>query len=134
MSQKRIRKVLNELDARAEAMWKKREAWEAKNPGQDRPLVCEGVGLIGRCTDTATWLAERLDGEVYGYRHKDNPEAELGESEFGHDFVVVDDRWLVDWWAKDSYQLRDLYDLKDPADQEKVRRLYGDPGKWEKAS
>jgi hypothetical protein len=125
-----IRAVLDELDAMTEAMWKRHEAWEAAHPGRYRPLVCEGAGLIGRCTDTSVWLAERLGAQVHGYHHEDNPTAVVGEVEGGHDFVVVDDRWLVDWWAKDTYQMRDLYDMKSQVDMEEVLKLYGDPGKW----
>lgn len=133
-TENQIRKTLDELDQLTGAMWKRQEEWREAHPDEDRPLVCEGVGLVGRCTDTASWLAERLGGVVHGYRHKDNPEAVLGKDEFGHDFVIVSDRWLVDWWARDNYQERDLYDLGDPADRELVRRLYGDPEKWEPVS
>lgn len=130
VSANEIRVVLDELTGKVEEMWRRHEAWEAANPNQYRPLVCEGVGLVGRCTDTSVWLAERLGGVVYGYAHVENPDAEIGSVEGGHDFVVVRDRWLVDWWAADTYQYRDLYDLSDPADLELVRELYGDPGRW----
>jgi hypothetical protein len=129
-----IREALTDLDVRVEDMWQREELWRANHPDQGRPLICSGVGLIGRCTDTAAWLAERLNGKVYGYYHKDNPKAILGEGEFGHNFTVVDDRWLVDWWAKDTYQERDLYDLEEPSDQKLVSRLYGDPTAWEPIS
>lgn len=125
-----IRKALDRLDRLAEATWKRHEEWQAANPGDDKAIICEGVGLIGRCTDTSVWLAERLGGVIHGYQHSDNPTAVLGEPEHGHDFVIVDGRWLVDWWAKDTYQERDLYDLQDPVDYKKVLQLYGDPDAW----
>jgi hypothetical protein len=130
MGRQEIRAVLDELGVLTEAMWGRRQAWEKAHPGKDRPLVCEGVGLIGRCTDTSVWLADRLGGQVYGYAHAENPGAELGSVEGGHDFVLIDSLWLVDWWAADTYQERDLYDLTDSADQEEVKRLYGDPSRW----
>jgi hypothetical protein len=129
-TEKAIRKTLDELDSIVEAMWKRQEAWEADHPNRYRPLVCDGIGLVGRCTDTSVWLAERLKGVVHGYHHEDNPTAVLGETEGGHDFLLIDDRWLVDWWAKDTYQERDLYDLKKLEDQAEVERLYGDPKNW----
>jgi len=129
-----IRRTLDQLDTLVEAMWKRHEAWEAAHPGEYRPLVCDGIGLVGRCTDTSVWLAARLKGVVHGYHHDDNPDAALGEGEGGHDFVIVDGRWLVDWWAKDTYQERDLYDLQDPADQELVLRLYGPADAWRQMS
>jgi hypothetical protein len=127
---RQIRKALNELDQLAHAAWERREVWEKENPGEDRPFICGGVGLIGRCTDTSVWLADLLGGVIHGYLHDDNPTAIMGEPEGGHDFVLVDDRWLVDWWAKDTYQERDLYDLKNSVDESEVLRLYGDPQKW----
>lgn len=134
MSKESIRKVLGELDERAEQAWQEQDAWLAAHPGEDRPVICEGIGVVGRCTDTSVWLAEKLGGEVRGYQHKNNPGAELGALEFGHDFVVVDGRWLVDWWAKDTYGEKDLYDLKNPIDRKTVAKLYGDPRKWETLS
>lgn len=130
MTKDKIRAVLDDLNRRIEAMWRRHDAWAAAHPDEDRPRICDGVGLIGRCTDTSVWLADRLDGVVYGYLHKENPDAELGRAEFGHDFVVVDDRWLVDWWAFDTYQKRDLYDLRDPQDATLVRKLYGPMERW----
>jgi len=125
-----IEATLEELRAAVNEVWGRHERWEAAHPGRYRPLVCEGVGLIGRCTDTSVWLADRLGGQVHGYQHKDNPTAVMGEAEGGHDFVVVADRWLVDWWAKDTYQMRDLYDMKNQGDMEEVLKLYGAPEKW----
>jgi len=129
-TKRQIRKVIDRLDRLVEAAWERREAWEKEHPGEDRPHICEGVGVIGRCTDTSVWLADHLGGIIHGYLHDDNPTAILGEPEGGHDFVIVDDRWLVDWWAKDTYQERDLYDLENPSDRAEALRLYGDPEKW----
>lgn len=63
--------------------------------------VQEEVGDLGLCTVVARWIAEKSGGEVYGYYSEDNPSATLAVGEGGHDFVVVDSRWLVDWWAWD---------------------------------
>lgn len=93
-------------------------------------MTCPGVGSPGRCTNTAVWLADRLGGLVYGYSVEDNPSAEIGALEGGHDFAVVDGRWLADFWAKDSYQLPDLYDMNSPREMASVVKRYGDPSRW----
>lgn len=131
MTRKKIRLELDRLAARVEAAWKEHE----KDPDHgNHPFICPGVGVVGTCTDSAVHLAELLGGDVLGYSIDENPTAELGVNEFGHDFAVVDGRWLVDFWAKDTYQLPDLYDMNDPVEATEVRRLYGDPGKWDKMS
>ena len=52
----------------------------------------------------------------------------------GHDWLVVDDRWLVDFWIKPYLEVdRALYDLKNPTDQAEVEHLYGDRKEWQAA-
>jgi hypothetical protein len=89
---------------------------------------------VGTCTSTSVYLSSRLGGDVYGYSSEDNPDAIVGQAEFGHDFAVIGDRYLVDFWAKDTYQHKDLYDLWDPEDKKEVARMYGDRRKWKKMS
>jgi hypothetical protein len=127
MTRSKIRRELDRVGRLVEAAWKTHE----RTPGHgDRPFICPGVGVVGICTHSSVYLADRLGGAVYGYLIEDNPEAKIGGAEVGHDFTVVDDRWLVDFWAKDSYQLPDLYDMTDPDERRQVRERYGDPGKW----
>lgn len=123
----KVRKELDLLHEKVERAWREHE----KDPDhEDKPLICPGAGLVGRCTDTAAYLADRLGGEVYGYEADSNPTAIVGEVEGGHDFAVVDDRWLLDFWAQDTYQYPDLYDLDDPMDALEVERMYGPRSKW----
>lgn len=126
-TREQIRKELNQLAEKVKAAWK---IHEKKPDYGNEPFVCHGVGVVGRCTDSALYLAGRLGGDVYGYSIEDNPEAQVGATEGGHDFAVVDKRWLVDFWAKDTYQLPDLYDMTDPVESGEVRWQYGDPSKW----
>ncbi len=127
----RIRKELGILKRRVEARWKRYE----KSPAYgNEPMICTGIGPVSTCTYSAVYLAARLGGDVYGYSIEDNPEAIVGASEFGHDFALIDDRWLVDFWAWDTYQYQDLYDLEDPHDRAKARKMYGDRENWERMS
>lgn len=128
----KIRRELARVGRLVEAAWKRHE----KEPSYgDHPFICPGVGMPGRCTDVSVYLAERLGGQVYGYSIEDNPDAQIGALEGGHDFAIVGDgRYLVDFWARDTYQYPDLHDMKDPAQMEEVRRLYGDPERWTRMS
>lgn len=123
----KVRKELDRVRKMVDAAWKRHE--KTHDHG-NKPFICPNIGQVSRCTDSSTYLAARLGGWVYGYTSEDNPTAEVGEAEGGHDFVVVGDRWLVDFWAWDTYQLPDLYDLDDPADKALVLKRYGPPVNW----
>ena len=126
-----IRKELNDLNKKVEAAWKRHEA----TPGhENRPFVCPGVGVVGNCTYTSVYLASRLGGDVYGYQIKDNSKAIVGSGEFGHDFVLIGGKFLVDFWAKDTYEYRDLYDLSKLKDAQEVLKMYGSMKFWTKMS
>lgn len=126
-----IEKELTLLKRKVEAAWKEHE----KDPDHgNKPFICPGAGPVGICTSTSVYLASRLGGDVYGYSIENNPDAIVGKEEFGHDFTVIGDRYLVDFWARDTYQHRDLYDLWDPEDRDLVRKMYGDRKKWKKMS
>lgn len=127
----RIRKELGILKRLVEATWKRYE----KSPAYgNEPMICAGVGTVSTCTNSAIYLAARLGGEVYGYWIEDNPKAIVGNAEGGHDFALVDHRWLVDFWAWDTYQYQDLYDLQDPKDKAKALKMYGDQKNWKRMS
>jgi hypothetical protein len=49
----------------------------------------------------------------------------------GHDFAVLDGRYLIDGWAKQfPGRPRAVLDLQDPADHEEIITYYGDPKLW----
>lgn len=49
----------------------------------------------------------------------------------GHDWLVVDDRYIVDIWAVGYLQLpKPLFDLEDPADRQFVAETYGSEQNW----
>lgn len=131
ISRKQIEKELTLLRKKVEASWKRHE----QDPHhENKPFICPGVGVVGTCTSSSVYLSSRLGGEVYGYSSDSNPDAVVGKDEFGHDFAVIGGRYLVDFWARDTYQHRDLYDLWDPDDRLVVQKMYGDRRKWQKMS
>lgn len=131
MTRKKIRLELDRVARLVEAAWKRHER---KKGYGEHPFICPGIGVVGRCSDSAVYLAARLGGAVYGYTIEDNPTATVGEAEGGHDFAVIADRWLADFWAKDTYQLPDLYDMQDPGELKQVLVRYGDQAKWQRMS
>ena len=99
----------------------------------------EGVHYLGEgaercetgvCTNTAKWLAKRLGGEVRGYRTEAGS-GKIGEDCFGHDFCLVQNRWIVDWWANRLLEHPAVWDLQDPQQQAQIKKLYGSPTEWE---
>lgn len=90
-------------------------------------LAVEPEGYL--CTRAARECRAIVGGEIMGYQFNSNPTAQLGESESGHDFLVVGG-FIVDCWSADYYGNSAILHLeRDAAD---VRRLYGDSAKWEK--
>lgn len=109
----------------------------------------EGDGALfpdGRRASTCTsWAgyAVRLYGvraKIFGFFKEDNASSLIAEVEGGHDFAVLDDRFIIDGWLPESgwpiyaergIQLRPVYDMADPAHARDIALLYGDVSKWE---
>lgn len=90
---------------------------------------------LGTCTVTAAAIAADLRAAVYGYAAENNPDAELGQLEGGHDFALVENRYIVDWWATAYPALAGhpgVIDTVDPAWAERVLRWYGPRQRWSK--
>ncbi len=88
----------------------------------------------GICTHSAIQVAQAFGGVVLGYSAENNPKAEFGRSySQGHDMAIVEERWLVDYWAWRTTDRLDqpVLDLGVAADLAIVTRLYGEPGLWE---
>lgn len=92
-------------------------------PGGADPIIC---------TNCARYICATFGGVVVGYATQDNPSAVLGVGIDGHDFAIVEGRFLVDLWAVDTEMAstRYVHDLEDVADRAAVERLYGDPDRW----
>ena len=89
------------------------------------------------CTSYACEVQEELGAarvKVMGFFCDDNPGTAVETVCDGHDFAVVDGRFVVDGWIKLVEQISDrvAFDLASPADADEVARLYGDRTKWER--
>lgn len=97
------------------------------------------------CTNCALRILQLAGGgEIYGWEEGTNPTsivagpsmgAQLDDGQ-GHDFAVVDGRYLVDAWAKnvEGSSDRAVFDLTDASDRAEVLRLFGDPRTWVKGN
>jgi hypothetical protein len=86
-------------------------------PGGDHPT--------GNCGACARIVTDRFGGKVVGYYHADNPTARVGETEFGHDFAITEDRFLVDPWLFHYYGDAPVLDLTEPVGQAEAAARYG---------
>jgi len=88
-----------------------------------------------QCTGYALAIKSKLGSdrvEVFGFMHEDNPGSEIARKAGGHDFAVVDSRFIVDPWIVDvePFDTHGVFDLMCDGDRESVARLYGDREKW----
>jgi hypothetical protein len=92
------------------------------------------------CTNWAN-LTRRYFGEnrteVMGYLHVNNEISAISKQYEGHDFAVVDGRFIVDGWVtgvgleQPGRATPGLYDMQDQDDAAEIVRLYGDKTAWE---
>jgi len=83
------------------------------------------------CTLACQWISQSLsDVKILGYWSDDNPTATVGVSEGGHDFVILNDRYLLDFWYKLTYEPEHPVYLDIHTDRELITQLYGEPKTW----
>lgn len=87
------------------------------------------------CTNWARYV-RRLIGQrarIVGFDDKINPDSKVALDFYGHDFALIDDRWIVDGWIMHvgGYLETPVLDLRDPAQAETIARLYGKRERWE---
>jgi hypothetical protein len=98
------------------------------------------------CTGFACRVQEKLGKDrvkVMGFDSRGNPDASVLELADGHDFAVVDGRFIVDPWIAEvesgniTTPTDETIDLKgqivfdiEGVDSVLVRKLYGDRAKW----
>jgi hypothetical protein len=91
-------------------------------------------GSCAVCTDSAIKIARHFRGKVLGYECATNPGAAIDKQVCGgHDFAIIDNRFVVDYWAFRviGFITDPVLDLAKYLDAVEVARLYGDPSAWE---
>lgn len=89
------------------------------------------------CTNYAVHVARAFPGRVrvVGFANEDNPNSRCAREQFhpgGHDFALIDDRWLVDPWMRlvCGEEGPIAYDLEDPVQARAVTEIYGPRECW----
>ena len=99
-----------------------------------------------QCTGYACAIQGELGKDrvkVVGFYDEDNPGTVFGTRGIctdyltlsvvgdGHDFAIVDDRYIVDPWITEfGGSKQGVFDLQDPGDAEVIRAIYGNPSNW----
>lgn len=102
---------------------------------REASLLPDG-GRAASCYDCASYIRSlEPNTEIYGFWSRENTGWAGAILQDGHDFAVVDRRYIVDPWIVETEHLSDraVFDLKNPADHAEVRRLYGDRRSWRRA-
>lgn len=73
--------------------------------------------------------------EVVGFANEDNPTSKCAQEEYhpgGHDFAIVDDRYLIDPWVRLVASVEDqiFYDLSNAEHAAKAHAIYGSRHLW----
>ena len=79
------------------------------------------------CTNICKWLIDNHfpNAKIVGYYCDENPTAIVGEAEGGHDFLLIDDTYIIDFWYKT------FYDQSTPAIiKASDQTVYGDKSTW----
>ena len=84
------------------------------------------------CTCVAEYIVEKIGGRVMGFESDENSLSSISRSYDGHDFALIQDRYIIDPWVKlfENYASKCVFDLKSDADQHLIRKIYGDKEKW----
>ena len=87
------------------------------------------------CTSWAREVERAIGSDrcrVVGFPSDAVPSSRIARDHGGHDFVVVDGRWIVDGWACDveGYLDGPVLDLEDAGEAATAAELFGAPDEW----
>lgn len=104
-------------------------------PVEDGPATFPSGTPWALCWAWADDLQRRLGSDrvkKYGFSDEDNEASEIARLCGGHDFAVVDHRYIVDGWAANVELVHKtgVLDLEDPDHFDDITRLFGDPRCW----
>jgi hypothetical protein len=90
-------------------------------------------GYASNCYDCASYIRSREPGAaVFGFFSRDNPTWAGAQLVDGHDFVIVQGRYIVDPWIVETEHLSDrsVFDIERIEDAAEITRLYGRSDRW----
>lgn len=87
------------------------------------------------CTNWAAYVIRALGrrAAMFGFDDEMNPGSSIADDYGGHDFAVVDGRYIVDGWVTNVAGMseRCVFDLQNPEHADEILKLYGDRSNWE---
>jgi hypothetical protein len=93
------------------------------------------------CTDFAVQIFRGMPGrvQIFGFANTNNPSSRVARELIhpgGHDFAVLDDRFIVDPWIRlvPMVMTKMVFDLNDPEDAALALDIYGPRQAWERMS
>lgn len=95
-------------------------------------LFTDGSAAV-LCTSSALLVAKQFSGVVLGYKSTDNPTATIGLPDLdGHDFALIGNRWLIDYWAWRVTRTiaSPILDLQEHEELSIAHQLYGPECQW----
>lgn len=112
---------------------------EEVRKASDAISYIRGGGSALCCTDYAKLVYDTLPGRVkiFGFENKENPTSRFAEAKYhpgGHDFAIVDDRYIVDPWLRlvRSNKANLVFDLNNAEDLSLATYLYGPRHCWKR--
>lgn len=89
------------------------------------------------CTDYARQIYKAMPDRtvIFGFTNTANPTSRVAREQYhpgGHDFAVVDDRYIVDPWVRlvAGRLLQIVFDLQDPLEAANALDIYGPRACW----
>ena len=120
--------------------------WGIKSPEDDESSFTDLPYSGTQCTGYACRIRQKLGSDrvkIFGFLDYENPSSMIGKLAGGHDFAIVDDRYIIDPWLtevesgeftmENGEQLQvnqKIFDLQSKKDQELVKLLYGSSSNW----
>ena len=99
-----------------------------------------------QCTGYACKIRQKLGPDrvkIFGFMVEDNPTAGIGTLADGHDFAIVDDRYIIDPWLTEvengnisTYTGetikvgKSIFDMDNLEDQKLILAIYGHRSNW----
>jgi hypothetical protein len=99
----------------------------------EETALLPGGGALGICTNGANYVIKVLgQGARYGFLVDDNPSVWDGaiRSAGGHDFAMIQGRYIVDPWYALTENQQGVFDLTLPKDRKLAKKIYGRPDCW----
>ena len=101
------------------------------------------------CAGFAFRIHQKLGADrvqIWGFYAEDNPDAGVNELADGHDFALVDERYIIDPWlvnvesgnittpTGETIKLngQGVFDMQDEDDMKLIMAIYGDSDNWER--